>query len=318
MHAVLTKPLDWFSIQLARLSVHNGNGAGCQATAAEELLHHPDFFCDFVQAPRDLAFTSDRGFRFTSPIQTLWAKNNIVYGKLFPCAEDWQQNPMVILLHGWNAESSYRVLFPYLAWRLNCVSLNAVMIELPYHSHRKPRGRGAVKNFLSDDLFQVAGATRQALADARALVAWLREQGLPFVGLWGFSLGAWLSGLLACTEPRIGSAVLTTPVSRIDRVIDELDFCRPIRKRLEGVDVRLDRLNLISHRPKLLPENILLVASEHDLFAPLETTEELWLAWNKPTIWRTRQGHISALMCAPVMERTVQWLAERSAAINKN
>ncbi|MGA2220285.1 MAG: hypothetical protein ABSH21_00650 [Verrucomicrobiia bacterium] len=165
---------------------------------------------------------------------------------------------------------------------------------------------------MSDDLSHVVGAVRQALADTRALVAWLKEQGSPFVGLWGFSLGAWLSGLLACTEPRLGSAVLTTPVSRIDRVIDELDFCHSIRERLEGVEVRLDRLNLVSQRPKLSPDNILLVASEHDLFAPMETIEELWLAWNKPTIWRTRQGHISALMCAPVMERTVKWLAERA------
>ena len=312
MHAVLAKPMDWLSIQLARFSVHNGNGEGSQATAAEKLLDDPDFFCDFVQVPGDLTFTNDKKFRFTSPIQTPWAENNIVHGKLFACAENWRRHPTVILLHGWNAESGYRVLFPYLAWRLNRAGLNAAMIELPYHSHRKPRGRGAVKNFLSDDLLQVAGATRQALADTRALVAWLREQGSPFVGLWGFSLGAWLSGLLACTEPRIGSAVLTTPVSRIDRVIDELDFCRPIRKRLEGVEVRLDRLNLISHRPKLPPENILLVASEHDLFAPVETIEELWLAWNKPTIWRTRQGHISALMCAPVMERTVKWLAGKA------
>ena len=108
--------------------------------------------------------------------------------------------------------------------------------------------------------------------------------------------------------------MLATPVSRMDRVIEELGFCRSIRKRLKGVELRLDPLNLISHRPLLRPESMLLVACEHDLFAPLETIEELWLAWNKPVIWRTRQGHISALMSAPVMERTVKWLAERANA----
>ena len=104
------------------------------------------------------------------------------------------------------------------------------------------------------------------------------------------------------TNKKINDAIIATcawiPAARLER--------------LEGAEVRLDRLNLISHRPKLPPENILLVASEHDLFAPLETIEELWIAWNKPTIWRTRQGHISALMCAPVMERTVKWLAEKA------
>jgi pimeloyl-ACP methyl ester carboxylesterase len=316
MHALLTKPLDWCSIQLARLSVHNGHSESGRAAAADELLHCPDFFCDFVQVPRDLTFTRDRGFRFTSPIQSPWAKNDIVYGKLFPCREQWRPYPTVLLLHGWNAESSYRLLLPYLAWRLNRAGLNAAMIELPYHGHRKPHGRGAVTNFLSDDLLHVVGALRQALADTRSLVAWLREQGSPFVGIWGFSLGAWLGGMVACHDARIGAAVLTTPVSRIDSVIEQLDFCRSIRKRLKGSELRLGRLNLVSHRPKLRPNNILLVESEHDLFAPRETIEELWRTWDRPAIWRTRQGHISALMCAPVMERTVGWLKRSASGID--
>lgn len=306
--------MDWMSIQLARPTVHRRAGADDESAAATELLHHPDFFCDFVQPSGDLELGHEREFSYRSPLATPWPENNVVPGRWFPVGDDWRRRPTVVLLHGWNAESTYRILFPYIAWRLNRAGLNTVMIELPYHGHRKPRGRGAVTNFLSNDLLQVVSATRQALADTRALIAWLHQQGAPFVGLWGFSLGSWLSGLLACNGPRLDAAVLSMPVSRIDRVIEELDFCRSIKRRLAEVEVELSPLNLTSYRPKISPEKILLVASEHDLFAPLETVEELWRAWDKPAMWRVRHGHISALLSAPTMERVVAWLARTSDA----
>jgi dienelactone hydrolase len=222
----------------------------------------------------------------------------------------------VILLHGWNMETGYRVLFPRLARRLNRAGLNAVMIELPYHGRRKPRRerRGAPNNFLSGDLVHVVQAARQAIADTRALVAWLRAQGCSQVGVWGISLGAWLGGVLACAEPDLSFAVMMMPVARMDRVIAELDFCRPLRRSLGGQPPRLEPMNLVTHRPRLAPDDILIVASEHDLFAPLETIEELWRAWDKPELWRLRHGHISMLMSAPVMKRTVGWIAGKTAA----
>jgi predicted alpha/beta hydrolase family esterase len=102
-----------------------------------------------------------------------------------------------------------------------------------------------------------------------------------------------------------------TPVARMDRVIAELEFCEPIRRSLGGATVRLEPLNLASHRPKMSPGNILVVASEHDLFAPVETVEELVAEWGNPVLWRMRHGHISMMLSAPVMERTVKWIARR-------
>jgi dienelactone hydrolase len=312
VHRLVTRPLDWFSIQLARLSVAGGPAWQGDAAEAEKRLHAPDFFGDPVRAPRDLTFVTDRDFRFSSPIQSPWGRNNTVHGRLFRSAPDWQNKPTVVLVHGWNAETGYRVLYPYLAWRLVRAGVNTAMLELPYHSQRKPRGDDAIRNFLSADLVHVVGATQQAIADTRSLVAWLLAQGCPRVGLWGISLGAWLTGLIACADERLDFAVLQTPVARIDRVIDELEFCRAIRASLDGAAIRLDRLNLATHRPRLSPENVLIVACQHDLFAPAETIEELWRAWNKPVIWRTRHGHISVLMSAPIMERIVDWIARRA------
>jgi pimeloyl-ACP methyl ester carboxylesterase len=319
MHAVITRPLDWASIQLARLSVRSVTDSPTVLAEAEALLEHPGFLPARAPQAARLEFTGPRDFRYPSPIPGAVTSNKTVYGKLFTAGTGWRRRPTVILLHGWNAETGYRVLFPMLARQLNRRGINAAMLELPYHGRRKP-GRGApVTNFLSDDLVTVVEATRQSVADTRALAGWLAAEGCPRVGLWGISLGAWLAGLTACADQQIAFAVLKTPVARIDRVIGELDFCRPIRRRLAECSrqrpagpARIERLNLREHRPRPSRENILLVASRHDLFAPLETVEELWQAWGQPELWRIAHGHISVLMSPRVVNRTLDWITARA------
>jgi pimeloyl-ACP methyl ester carboxylesterase len=234
-----------------------------------------------------------------------------VFGRFNFAGEPGFRHPTAILLHGWNADVCYQRLFPYLARRLGRAGLNTAMIELPYHMQRRPPS-GPVRDFISSDLSGMLSATRQAIADTRALVHWLAGQGAPLIGLWGFSLGAWLAGLLAEVEPRLGFAVLTTPIARVDRVIAELPFCEPIRCGLGGRQVDLSGLNLASHRPRVGSGGILLVESQYDQFAPAETVEELWQAWDKPEIWRASHGHISVLMSVAIMGRTVRWIRERS------
>jgi dienelactone hydrolase len=310
MRGALAKPLDWCAIQLARLNVRDARVTGGLAAKAQALLEYSDFFGGNVVAPRDFRFVTKRTFQFASPAPSPWKRNNTVHGRLYTVSKSWLDEPTVILLHGWNAQTAYRTLFPHLARRLVRRGVNVAMFELPYHCRRKPRGKGAARNFLSGDLVHVAQAARQSMADARALIAWLKEQGSARIGLWGISLGAWLSGMLACTEPQVDFAVLMTPVARMDRLIAEADFCAPIRRSLGGAKLRLDSMNLTAHRPTVAPENILIVASEHDLFAPIETIEELCEAWGVSELWRPRHGHISVLMSMPVMERIIGWVAK--------
>ncbi|MBI4324566.1 MAG: alpha/beta fold hydrolase [Chloroflexi bacterium] len=263
--------------------------------------------------PPVLRFTAPRHFQFASPVSTPWPENNIVFGKFYRSAGSWQEKPVALLLHGWNGEWCYRFLFPYLAWRLVRRGMNAAMIELPYHAHRKPRAAGAVRNFISDDLPTMLEATRQALADMQAFQKWCRAQGSPGISLWGFSLGAWLAGLLCCQTPEIERLVLATPVCRLDRAIQALPFCEPVRQALRRQTLSCDQLNLVSHRPQIPPDRILILASQHDLFAPLETVEELWEAWGRPAIRYVPQGHISLLLSLPILEQAIGWVSRGSA-----
>ncbi|MCI0743866.1 MAG: alpha/beta fold hydrolase [Verrucomicrobia subdivision 3 bacterium] len=313
MFGFLTRPLDRLAIRSATASVEIVDECG-DAAAAERLLRDPDLFRAPASSVRDLSFRTKHDFQFSSPAESREPENRIVHGKLYRAGKEWHKKPSVILLHGWNGELGYWRQFPYLAWRLNRWGVNAAMFELPYHAQRRPLAPNAIRNFISHDLVRMIEATQQALADARALLGWLEEQGSPRIGFWGVSLGGWLAGLLACHEPRSGFSVLMTPVNRMDRAIKELEFCEAIRRSLGNATLSLEPLNLLHYRPLLDPQRILLIQSNFDLFAPRETVEELWQAWCKPHLWRYRHGHISILMSVPVMERTARWVARTASA----
>jgi dienelactone hydrolase len=184
------------------------------------------------------------------------------------------------------------------------------MFELPYHYQRRP-SQGEARNFISADVGRTMEAVHQALAEINSVVNWLSAQGCPRVALAGFSLGAWLGGLVACHNPGLSCAVLITPVSRVDRMIDEAAFCEPIRQALKSKPMDLRRLNLASHKPKLSRGNILMVVAEHDQFVPAKTSNELWEAWGNPELWTLPHGHITILTSSSMMKRATKWITLR-------
>jgi hypothetical protein len=310
VHAWLAKPIDRWVIRLATRAQQRSEppltAGGAPQAVPLAALGEPAL----EPGALGLCLAEDGSFQFPSPLQTASARNNTVYGRLLKAAEPWQNRPTAILLHGWNAELCYRYRFPYLASRLRRFGINTAIIELPYHMHRRPL-MGPVTDFISSDLNRMLEATRQATMEVRALCRWLQAQGSMALGVWGFSLGAWLAGLVARVEPSLRCAVLTTPIARMDQAIAQLPFCEPVRRGLNGRTVDLEDLNLASRSPSLDPGNILLVESRHDLFAPAETIEQLWEAWRRPEIWRVPHGHITVLASLPVTARTIRWIHSR-------
>ena len=287
------------------------DGRDLHLNEAELLLQNLDF------SPADmksaiLKFDDSTDFHFESPLPTPYAVNNIVHGRLYKCDDQWRQKPVILLLHGWNDALDHHFFFPRHARRLNELGLNAATLQLPWQFDRCPRELGAWGDFLCADVLRTVEATLQAMAEIQSFVNWVTEQGCPFVGLWGVSMGAWLAGLTICHDSRIGVAVLAVPIARLDRLVEEVAFCETIRAALQNRSVDLRRLNLVSNRPVIARENILLVEAEHDLFVDKETVEDLWQAWDKPDIWRLRHGHISFLAAPGLSKRVVRWIAARA------
>ncbi len=307
-----TEPLDELAIRSACTSVRLGEGPAGHLAEAEAMLADDSFFWPGGVPPAQPHFYSDKNFRFPSSLSN-GSENDTVWGRFFRVGKNWKQRPSVLLVHGWNGELGYLYQFPFLARLLAHRGVNAAMIELPYHAHRRPKGVQTINNFISHDLRVMLSATRQAIADCRAAIGWLQNLGSAQIGIWGISLGAWLSGLISATEPRVAFTVLMSPVVRLDHAIRDLPFCEPIRHSLAGRSFDVSRLNLASHRPFPGPENILIIESIHDLFAKVATIEELWQAWGHPDIWRLPHGHISVLMSLKAMLRTVAWVRRHTS-----
>lgn len=268
-----------------------------------ELLQPPE-----ITARLDL--NDDGTFRFESTLRSGYATNDVVHGRLLRVGKAWRTRPVVILVHGWNAELHYLHILPRVARALNRRGLNAALIELPFHLHRRPSPETpGMHDFISDDLPGMIQATRQSICDLHALARWVREQGCPKVGLWGFSLGAWLAGLYICESDLAAAAVLTTPISDLDRAVRELPFCHPVRAGMNGTALDLHPLNLAGRTPLIPREAIRITQSAYDLFVPSESYEALSMNWKLPGWEKVPQSHISVLLSRKTMNASMDWLA---------
>ena len=299
--------IDRSAINLAAKSLAPGKADEARLLQARQMLLDPELLRP-VEETAKLTSGPNGEFQFESTIPSGAGRNDSVHGRLFLSGESWGAKPFVVLVHGWNAELHYLYVLPFVARALNRHGLNAALIELPFHLHRRPLERNGMRDFISDDLPGMLLATRQALCDIHALSRWAKAQGCPSVGVWGFSLGAWLAGLYICQTDLASAAVLTTPVSNLACAVRDLAFCHPIRSALNGTELNLSALNLTQHRPRINPVAIQLVESSYDLFVPKNSYRELAEAWKLPA-WNTqKQGHISVLTSRKAMRESISWL----------
>jgi pimeloyl-ACP methyl ester carboxylesterase len=273
---------------------------------ALEFLNGPDF----IPAASDTAqieFDGPRHFKFPTPRPGKVEENNLVYGRLYRCAERWEERPVIILLDG-SPAVGYHTVFPLFARRFNRAGFNVATLVASYHMQRRPRRP------FDWDCLEFALVMAQNVAEIRALTGWLLDEGCPSVALLGFSFGGWLAGLTACSDARIAGAVLTVPGVRMRcsqpvvwrRVREALQALRPAQEAMDTT-----RLNLILSTPVIPKENILLVEGIYDLFADPQAIEELWQKWQQPEIWRLPHGHVSGQLRLGLMGRVLPWLAVR-------
>jgi pimeloyl-ACP methyl ester carboxylesterase len=322
MIAPLAKSLDWLAIQLVwgrrvkSLLKQHAPSAKTKLEEALQFLKGPDFIPAESQ-PARLEFTDARNFRFPTPRPGEFAENNVVYGRLYRCAEHWQERPVVILLHGAGGDPDYHFEFPRIARRCNRAGFNAALLMSPFQFQRRPRHLERRLNW-PNYLLMAEIDYAQAIAEIRALTGWLLAAGCPTVALWGNSYGGALAGITACRDARLSAAVLVAPgldmnvfLSAAKQIVwpglrEEL-----LRQQPACEALNLTALNLTTTRPCIPKENILLIEAIHDLFVNRKSMEALWHAWGQPDIWRLPQGHASKSLSPGLTGRVLRWLAPR-------
>jgi len=307
MIAPLAKFIDWSALQmLYAMGLRPLPKSKWKLEEAIEFLNGPEFI-SIASDPAQPKFYGRRHFKFPTPRPCEVEENNIVYGRLYRCAERWQERPVIILLDG-NPAIGYHSVFPLLARRVNPAGFNVATLVASYHLQRRP-GRPFEWNFL-----EFARVIAQNVAEIRALIGWLLAQGSSSVGLVGFSFGGWLAGLTACNDTRIACSVLAVPAVRMrcstpvmwPRVREALQALWPGHEAMDTT-----RLNLILSKPVIPKENILLIEGIYDLFAERQPIEEVWQKWQQPEIWRSPHGHLSGLFVPGLTGRVLDWLTPR-------
>jgi len=110
--APLAKFIDWYSLQVGALlpSIRKCARGDSKLTEAVEFLNGPDFI-PAESEPAELEFKSKIHFQFRSPRPCEFAENNLVHGRLYRRAQDWQKFATLILLHGGGDFLSQRLFF---------------------------------------------------------------------------------------------------------------------------------------------------------------------------------------------------------------
>lgn len=133
MIAPLAKFIDWSAIQVSTLRMPRANGRNPRLEEALQFLKGPDFIPAESQ-PARVEFNPDKSglhFRFPTPRPGDFAENNVVHGRLYRCAERWQERPVIVLLQSANGFISHRFRFPLIARRSNRAGFNAATLVLP-------------------------------------------------------------------------------------------------------------------------------------------------------------------------------------------
>jgi pimeloyl-ACP methyl ester carboxylesterase len=341
MIASLAKFIDWSVLQTGYAMLPRSvwretvNERDLKLEQAVQFLNGPDFIPAESQ-PAQLDFIPDAldgRFRFPTPRPCEFAENNVVHGRLYRCADVWQQRPVIVSLHGGGDFPGHQLAFHWFARRCNRAGFNAVTLELPYHFQRRPRQYGSVSvlcqyvPLISRDYLQMARTYAQAVAEIRSLNGWLLAEGCPAVALVGVSLGAYLAGLMGCSDARLASTVMIMPSARMGLLSSQ---CAAVRRRRvqeallrrRAASEELDRtpLNLTLAQPAISKDNVLLVEGVHDRMVS-RSPVELWQSWVQPEIWRLPHGHISTALTAlmpGLPGRILRWLSPRLEAGRKN
>lgn len=219
----------------------------------------------------------------------------------------------LVYVHGWLEPGSWAeeaTLFR--VWQRQ-LDVDIVHLALPFHGRRMPSGSlFSGELFWTADLVRSMEGVRQAIFDARSLVAWLRAEGYERVGVTGLSLGGSLTMLLAALEPTPDFIIPIIAHLRLAEVLEDAPIMWRVKSDLEGWGVNraaraeiFRRLGLSSYAPRLDPRRQLWIEAEDDVYIDAQLVREQWRAWGEPQIHWVAGGHMTLPFHIPAFTKRI-------------
>jgi dienelactone hydrolase len=172
--------------------------------------------------------------RFTSPVRTPYAENNLANARWFPA----RGRRAVVLLPHWNSDA---LAYTGLCRVLNLMGIAVLRLSMPYHDVRMPSEIGRADYAVSANIGRTLDSVRQGVVDVRCCLDWLEQQGFNQLGIVGTSLGSCYAFLAAAHEPRIRVAAFNHASTYFADVVWHGQSTRHIRAGLE-THIDVDRL----------------------------------------------------------------------------
>jgi hypothetical protein len=185
------------------------------------------------------------------------------------------------------------------------LGVNVVVPVLPLHGPRRAGSRPE-QQFVSN-VFPVNNTLglAQSVWDLRRLLAWLRDnEGATTIGVYGFSLGSYVSSLLSTIDDDLTCIVSVVPSGDLAEALRTSEPGLPSKRRAhralhdERSELVLQVVSPLTRPCRVPKEGRFIVAGQGDRIAVPTGATQLWRHWDEPAIkWRPR-GHMTTAWSA--------------------
>ncbi len=292
----------WWTLQKSRVD-HRPSSYDFGALVTGQYLDYPQLFYPkpgeipdirFVETNRTSEIEVSR-VTFASPMETKYGQNNLVYGKLFSPSGATPLSAMVVL-HGWSRPAL--TLEERLCLALGQRGIVSLLITLPYHVQRAPRGSWSGEYALSGDVLRTIEGFRQSVQEVRAVIPFLKRYS-ERVGVLGISLGGMIAHIVMDLENTDFGISLLAGGNNAGIVWEGI-ATRDVRKQIQNAGItrkQLSQIWAIIDPARLARHNrvkkILMINGLYDQVVPPKFTLELWESLGRPPIRWYPCAHIS-------------------------
>lgn len=299
----------WYKITYRRGRILATEGDAWQSLDAPahfedpSVFYHGDGVVPRVETRRVGHIAGAEVHRFTFPTlhPMKFPETNLAVGRFYR-HRGAPQAPVVLISHGWAHKTLKTIEHLYVRPFVRA-GFSVAFVAHPLHFERTPPGAYSGELVVSADVVLTVEAFRQGVIDMLAAANWLRSEGHSTIGVFGYSLGAYLAGIMAAVRGDWAFAVLggvgDSPVSPIL----DTPLGRNIREDLAACGM-LDRAKLArawkvispaAFRPRVPKERILIIAGRYDRIMLPASARRLWRAWGRPPIQWMNRGHYALL-----------------------
>ena len=225
-------------------------------------------------------------------------RNHTVAAQLLE--HEGEPRPWVVCVHGFGMGTPIPNFAAFRVDRLHRGhGWNVVLPSLPLHG---PRGSTRISGgeVLAPDYLRLVHLFAQGVWDVRRLIAWIRARGGTRIALYGLSLGAYVSALVASLEDDLAGVIAGIPAVDFPNVARDNE---PWVMRRYGSDAVVDweevraathAVSPLALQPRVPRERRFIFAGTADRVARPDQARALWRHWDRCAIHWFPGGHVAA------------------------